>query len=212
MRLLAILMSPKNVYALAVVLLSVIFSSDAFADLRSDNFNDNSQSSTWKKYEQNPDACWINEVNQRLEVTSNVEAFARPALYITKDYGFIPTDDFQVKIDFYNSLVSWNWNEIFIGIGFKDELDNFDEDYIYLGAGCDMNYPGFWCELIRDRQAVDSSWKTRSSNSGTFYISYDASQDRLYLSDIGYGSINAWKTFDLTPFLVPLRNGVSGVN
>ena len=164
------------------------------ADLRSDNFNDNSQGPTWKKLEQNPPNCWVDETNNRLEVRATGLALDMDALYGSY-WDLIPTDDFQVKVSFYNSVVSWNWNEVYIGIGFRKHLENFGQDYIYIAAGCNEDYPVFWYEHVEDGNTVTGNWKTRSSNSGTLYITYDANQDELYLSDSGYGSGSSWKTF-----------------
>lgn len=182
----------KACFSMAILIVPVGL---AGAGLRSDNFNDNSQAATWKKFEENPDSCWVNEINQRLEITANGDASDRGALYVPNNWGFVTTADFQVKVDFYNSIVSSNWNEVYIGIGYGYHLDNFNDDYIYLAAGCDDNYPVFWSEYVEDQNTVAGYWKTRSSNSGTLYISYDASEDKLYLSDSGYGSASAWKIF-----------------
>jgi hypothetical protein len=166
----------------------------AAADLRSDNFDDNSQAATWKKLEQDPVNCAVAETNNRLEVLANGNAIDMDAIYASK-WNLMPDQNFQVKVDFFNNVNSWLWNEVYIGIGYKKEVDTFDQDYIYLAAGCDENYLVFWYEHVEDGASVTSNWKTRSSASGTLYISYDTSKDELYLSDTGYGSANAWKTF-----------------
>jgi hypothetical protein len=166
----------------------------AKADLRSDNFNDNSQAATWKKLEQDPPNCWVDETNSRLEVRATGLASDMDALYVSH-WDIIPTDDFQVKVSFYNSVVSWTWNEVYIGIGFRKLLENFEQDYIYIAAACDEDFPVFWYERVENGSSVTGNWKSRFSNSGTLYISYNATQDELYLSDTGYGSGNSWKTF-----------------
>jgi hypothetical protein len=37
-------------------------------------------------------------------------------------------------------------------------------------------------------------WTARGCDNGTLYLSYDAAADELYLSSIGYGPANAWRT------------------
>ena len=187
-------MKRTTLYMLPAVIMFVGTCGIANADLRSDNFNDNSQGATWRKVEQDPGNCWVDETNNRLEVRATGSAWDRDALYAS-NWDLIPTDNFQVKVSFYNSVVSWDWNEVYIGIGFRKHLENFNQDYIYLAAGCDENYLAFWYEHVEDGHPVIGNWKSRSSNSGTLYISYDASKDELYLSDTGYGSANSWKTF-----------------
>ena len=108
-----------------------------------------------------------------------------PALYIANDWGFLPTADFSYKVDFhYSSTVS---GSVLLGIG-KDE-----ENDVWLEAGYEES--AFFCwDAIVGGFAIDANEESRSSNDGTLYISYDASEDDLYVSDIGYGAGDAWGT------------------
>jgi len=187
-------MESTRMFVLLVAFASAGICGAARADLRWDNFDDNSQGPTWLKLEQDSLNCGIDERNGRLELTANGWAWERDALYVST-WSFVPVYDFQVKVDFYNEVVSGRWNEVYIGVGYRRHLEDFDEDYVYLAAGCDDDTAGFWYEEVRDGNTVAAGWKARLSNSGTLYISYSASHDELYVSDTGYGSANAWKTF-----------------
>lgn len=187
-------MKLKSYYLLTSIFMLVGICGVANADLRSDNFNDNTQGTMWKLLEEDSDDIWLEETNKRLEARATSEAYREIAAYLSNDWGFVTAENFQVKIGFYYDRVSWDWGEVGIGIGFGDNVENFRKDYISIGAGCDENYPVFYYEVVTDSNVIESGWTARVSNRGVLYVSYDARGDNLYLSTTGYGSANAWKT------------------
>lgn len=52
----------------------------------------------------------------------------------------------------------------------------------------------FYAAVVTDGSESAAGQKDKAIDSGTLYISYDASQDELYLSDTGYGEANSWVT------------------
>jgi len=181
-----------------IVFLVVGFSGLAEAALPSDNFNDNSKGEMWNWYWLNggPSTIWLDETNQRLEVRATSGTTDDTAVYGSVDWGVVTTEDFQMKIDFNHSVITLEGSGVFLTIIQNFDFLDFPEtgNYISLGAGCDESYQIFWYERATNFIVDESDWKFRSSNTGTLYISYDSSQDKLYLSDTGYGSGNAWKT------------------
>ena len=164
--------------------------------LPSDSFNDNSMdTSLWNLYEDDHNNAWLDETNQRLEFRSTADANDTAALYIANDWGFLPTADFSFKVDFHYSSLP---GSVLLGIR-KDEESGANE--VWLEAGYNVNDPcAYFCwDAIVDGNMVYGGdigeyIKSRSLDDGTLYISYDASEDELYLSDTGYWANDAWGT------------------
>ena len=160
----------------------------AQASWDSDNFNDNTRDPMWILYEENPGRCWLQEINNRLEVRATVSADDVVALYVSS-WKLDVNHDFSLKLNFHYSRVSWNDGWVLIGL--TPDLTNPRNTYAEAEAGCDENQPYFWYKLVEDGVSSDSDWMLRSSNDGTVYISYSANNDELYVSTSGYWSGNA---------------------
>lgn len=175
----------EKLIAICVVAGMMVFVTSVAYALPSDNFNDNTMDTLWNLYEDDPSNAWLDETSERLEFRSTASAYDVPALYIANDWGFLPTADFSFKVDFhYSSTIS---GSVLLGIG-KDE-----ENDVWLEAGYEESAFSCWDALV-DGSAIDANEKSRSLDDGTLYISYDASEDDLYVSDIGYGAGDAWGT------------------
>lgn len=174
----------KLITICAVVGLMVFVTSVAYA-LPSDNFNDDSRNtSMWNLYEEDNSKAWLDETSARLEFRSTASANDVAALYISNGWGLLTTSDFSFKVDFhYSSTVS---SSVLLGVA-KDEAND-----VWLEAGYGDGSAYFCWDAIVNDSAIDANEKLRSSDAGTLYISYDASEDELYVSDIGYWSTDAW--------------------
>ena len=175
----------KKLIAICVVVGMMVFATSAAYALPSDDFNNSTMDTLWTLYEDDPDNAWLDETSGRLEFCSTASADDAVALYIANDWGFLPTSDFSFKVDFhYDSTASAS---VLLGLG-KDE-----ENDVWLDAGYEES--AFFCwDAIAGGSIIDANEKSRSSNDGILYISYDASEDDLYVSDSGYGAGNAWGT------------------
>jgi hypothetical protein len=157
-----------------------------------DSFNDNSMdTSLWNLYEDDHNNAWLDETNQRLEMRSTADANDTAALYIANDWGFLPTADFSFKVDFhYSSTVP---GSVLLGIR-KDEENDANEVWLEAGYGEDDSAYFCWDAIVDGSIFYGEYIKSRSLDDGTLYISYDASEDELYLSDTGYWANDAWGT------------------
>jgi hypothetical protein len=175
----------KLITICAVVALMVITTSAAYAALPSDNFNDNSRNtSMWNLYEEDNSEAWLDETSARLEFRSTASADDLAALYISNNWGLLTTSDFSFKVDFhYSSTVS---SSVLLGVA-KDEAND-----VWLEAGYRDGSAYFCWDAIVGDSVIDANEKLRSSDDGILYISYDESEDELYVSDIGYWSTDAW--------------------
>ncbi len=185
-----------------VLLLMAVTTSVAYAALKSDDFNDTSRdTSMWNLYEDNHSKAWLNETGGRLEFRSTADA-DNGANYIANGWGLLPTNDFSLKIDFHHISTSGPLNSdscvylALIGDG---------SNYLTLEAGCYENnegtHPYFYHErgiagLNGDDFEIDQEEKVRTIDDGTLYISYDVSEDKLYLSYAGYWATNEWITIE----------------
>ena len=179
----------------AVAGLMAFATSAAYAVLPSDNFNDNSRdTSMWNLYQDDPCNAWLDETGGRLEFHSTASADDVVALYIANDWGFLPTADFSFNVDFHYSSTSGppgSDASVMFGLG-KDE-----NNYVTIDAGNWVDggaHPYFYYEQVTGGSEVAEGEKARGLIDGTLYISYDASEDDLYLSDTGYWSGAAWVT------------------
>ncbi len=183
----------------------------ALAVPRNDDFNDNLQNLMWGRFgvvrdiyqpwfsaNGGPGHIDVNEINQRLEVRATSSADDEVAVYGSLDWSVMTTKDFQMKIDFFHNAAgaASKYSLVFIGIIYDFDFLLFPERYNYveLAAGYQGSYSIFYYEQGGQNTPDNNDWKLRYSNNGTLYISYDSTLDRLYLSDTGYGSANAWKT------------------
>ena len=168
--------------------------------LPADDFNDNSaDTSLWDLY-QLDSTVWADETNQRLEFRSTGDGDGGAAGYFANGWGLSPTHDFSLKVDFhFFSLPSGLANtdsaiQFALNMGWNND--------IIIETGCGSNEEGtayhsfFYCAI--ENRDDDSEYikgeKERYTDDGTLYISYDANEDKLYLSDIGYWAANAWIT------------------
>ena len=175
----------KKLTTICAVAAVMIFGTSMAYALPSDNFDNNSIDTTlWTLYEDDHSSAWLDETGGRLEFRSTASAYDLAA-YIANDWGFLPTVDFSFKVNFhYDSTASAS---VFLGIGKDGEND------VWLDAGYEES--AFFCwEAIVNGSIIDEVEKARGSTDGTLYISYNASEDDLYVSDTGYGSGAAWGT------------------
>jgi len=198
--------------------LMVFTTSVAYAAIKTDDFNDNSRNtSVWNLYQGFPDV-WLDETNQRLEMYSTTSA-NDAALYFANNWGFQPTDDFSLKVDFHYDSTGPRGSDACVRLGLYKDWDN----YLEVAAGCWVGgetFPYFYYEVTDDSKVEEEGEKARGTDDGTLYISYDAAADELYLSDTGYGAGNAWVTIPgllqgkwggdiVGPFLSGWSRGVS---
>ena len=177
----------------AVVWVMVLVTSATYAvpaTLPSDNFDDNTTNTTlWSPYQTNPGDAWLDETSQRLEfrTTAGADDDAM-AFYLPNWWGFAATENFSFRVDFhYGSTVS---GSVFLGLA-KDEDNGVLLDAVYYGDNASFYWDG-----DSDGIEIGEGLKARDQDDGTLYISYNATTDDLYLSDIGYWAVNAWVTLE----------------
>ncbi len=154
-----------------------------------DDFNDNAQGTIWQYYGDNLSGCWLEEVNERLELRSTAKALGVPAFYLSDDWRLDPTADFSFKVSFHYGLL--NDGAGWVSVGLTPDADDPDVQHVQFGAGCTRLYPHLWYEVF-DEGREQINFADRRLDDGVLYVSYDAALDELYLSDAGYGGKDAW--------------------
>lgn len=157
-----------------------------------DSFSDNQQGLLWNMYVENPETCWVEETNERLELRATSQAADEWAGYVADSWRLNPADDFAIRIDFHHDLDSRN--EVGISLGITPTPEDLDGRRVIIGVGCVDRFSYFWYEK-KNNLAVNSSYYWRGFTDGTLYISYNAEKDELYLGDAGYEAEDAWATF-----------------
>lgn len=174
-------------------IIMVLSVQNAYA-LPSDNFDDNSRdASLWNCYEDNPSNAWLEETNGRLEFQSIVEGDDVAAFYYSNGWGLSLAENFSLKIEFHHKLddfEAYNDTSVSFGLGIDSE------NSIIIGAGYFDDLSDLWYELTTDDEDVEGDFIERTIETGFFYISYDASDEELYLSTTGYGQDDAWVTIE----------------
>jgi len=163
--------------------------------LPSDDFNDNGRAAMWEIYNSgDPENCWLAESNQRLEVRSTTGANSEDTGYVSYKWKVDAVSNFSFKVNFYyNPATSGEGDgRVFIHLG--PSLTDVYSIHVDFSAGRDVYSPYFYCEVVdpclgpTDIHRID-----RTEDDGTLYVSYNATNDELYLSYTGYGSPNAWQ-------------------
>jgi len=188
---------------LIIICVATAMTSAAYA-LPSDDFNDNSMNtSLWNLYQESPNV-WLDETNERLEIRSTADANGEVADYYANGWGFSTANNFSFRAYFHCNWPSEPGYSDFINILLglvKSRVVpvTVRNNSVAIVAGYYVDEygiePYFHCgKFTNDGTYVVEGQKTRSQDNGILYISYDASKDELYLSDIGYWAANAWVT------------------
>jgi hypothetical protein len=155
-----------------------------------ETFDDNAKNSMWATYVQDPNHCWIAEVNQHLELRANPAPEAVFAAYLSQAWRLDPTQDFSMKVEAYFRPRADATGRL--GLGLTPNPDEPCTRHVSIGLGCVGGTAQYWYEK-QEGLLVDSSRSERFKDTVTLYVSYDASADLLFLSDSGYGAEEAWK-------------------
>jgi hypothetical protein len=157
-----------------------------------DNFDDNKMGKLWKTYIEDPN-CVVKETNKRLELSAKAptkmpNTFAG---YIGDGWWIDPKTDFSMKVDIFYDLVTMPGGWISFGLTPNRQAPR--EQYVSLGIGSANRGQTYW-EEWRDGMDIRWDFTSRVKSLVTLYISYNAVEDVLYLSDYGYGSENVWQS------------------
>jgi lysophospholipase L1-like esterase len=152
----------------------------------------------------------VEEVSQRLELRTHGYAQNCSAFYTANGWRLDIAGDFAVRIDYHYSYVSIA--EGWVGMSIGD-----DANYVLISAGSDGGQSYFYYDAVVGGDEI-SEQEPRTSNDGTFYISYVAATKTFYLSNTGFGIENAyvWNAPDPTngqwarPVYVSIGGGSSG--
>lgn len=180
----------KNINLLICIVLALTSCVYGADPVLSDDFNDNSRGSIWERFCLDNENCWVEEINQQLELratgTGDIAAF-----YIAKGWVLDPSQDFSIEIDFSHNLISSGYTDVMIVLSHSNDYEN---NHMQFSASSYNNDPNFYYGLVEDGNQTDELWSERIGNTGVLYVSYDTNLDELYLSHTGYGSSNALKT------------------
>ncbi len=159
--------------------------------LGKDDFEDGKAEPQWQPFEPSAAELCVQEANGRLELNAPGEPAGTYAFYVSKGWTIDPTQDFSMKVDFHFSEKTAG--EAYVMMRLVPDPNAPLSQYVDMAAGCQdggLIYTG--------RQAVAGSWGSwvaaRAAASGTLYLSYDAQNNLLYRSFVGYGAKNAWRT------------------
>jgi len=156
-----------------------------------DSFDDNQKGKLWNVYQEDPNG-WVIEANKRLEFGAAADVNGAFAGYVGGKWWIDPNHDFSMKVDLHYDLVTYGEGRLTFGL--TPDPEDPRNQYISLGIGCVNRYPSYWHEWKEDYEIRwDSAGRVRDDV--TMYMSYQAFTDELYVSDVGYGSENAWQTF-----------------
>ncbi|MBP7051906.1 MAG: hypothetical protein KBE65_12905 [Phycisphaerae bacterium] len=157
----------------------------------SDDFDDNALSDSWAISGDDLTNCLLTERNQRLELLTTWKSRGFAAYCAADDWQIDPSGDFSFRVDFHYDLVTEESG--WISFGIAPDVNNLDVRYVRVGVGCSEQKPYIWHETSDSKLSQFRSM-IRGQSGGTFYLSYDAALDKLYISDRGYGRENAWVT------------------
>ncbi len=156
-----------------------------------DTFDDNVKGAMWRALADDPNNCTVKEINQRLELQATNRAVNASAGFVSSGWRLDPARDFSMRVDFHYDLMSsaGGW----VSLGVTPEIKDPWEKHAAIGVGCADGYAHYWYRK-QAGLSVRSGSAGRSRADGTFYISYNAETDELYLGLADYGPDDAWLT------------------
>lgn len=154
-----------------------------------DTFDDDIKGVMWRVLADDPNNCTVKEINQRLELQSTNRTANASAGFVSSGWRLDPRQDFSMRADFHYDLTSipGGW----VSLGVTPQVGDPWEQNGVIGVGCADGYAHYWYRK-QAGFAVYSSSAQRTRTNGTFYISYDAETDELYLGLAAYGVDDAW--------------------
>ncbi|MFW6118722.1 MAG: tectonin domain-containing protein [Planctomycetota bacterium] len=152
-----------------------------------DNFNDNSQGALWGLLEDAPTEVWLAETQGRLELRSDGSSSQmQGSFYVGNAWALDTWNDFAFRAD-------WDFTAGGGGAGALDLTivaappQGFCSLGLLAGADGSVDFAMASGETFGQEDIEDAV--ERDVDSGTVYVSYDTSADRLSLSGNGY-----WRT------------------
>jgi hypothetical protein len=157
----------------------------------SDDFEDSEPWPLWQAYEPQPNLVCLQETNGRLELyVPEVTAYSVSAVYLSSDWALDGSQDFCVSVDY--CFDGSSAGEALVSISVAPSVETPVSRRVELAAGC-LDGESVYCGKRADG-GFATWWAARGSDRGTLYLSYDAAGDHLYLSYVGFGPANAWRT------------------
>ncbi len=173
---------------------SLALTSTAPRVLFSDDFDDNSLSGSWRLAGDDLATCRVEETGKRLELTAAAGTSRLSAFCLGNGWGLDATKEFSFRVDYHYILAAQQDGGIAVRLATSDS--DLHAGYLEFGAGAGASYPYFWHEAA-DGDTRRSSYVRRSQESGSLYVSYDATCNELYLGTGGYGKEKALVTTTL---------------
>ena len=153
-----------------------------------DDFEDGKPKPLWQAPEPS-DRAGLRETNGRLEAL--VPAGGDSAAYRSSGWTLDGSQDFSLRVD--SHFTASGMGEGWVSIILTPSLAAPIGPHVELTAGCLDNDP-VHASTRADGLGFAIWWTARGSDNNTLYLSYDAAPDELYLSYVGYGPANAWRT------------------
>jgi alpha-tubulin suppressor-like RCC1 family protein len=169
---------------------SLALTSETGTATLADNFNDNQPGNLWRFMADDPANCWLQEVNERLELRATGQARMTAAYYIGNGWQIDPRKDFAFRIDFHCSLRTERTGRVFVGL--TPDVGDLKKRHVEFGVGCGKLQPYLWLEAPDGRVPLVEIADRRQED-GVLYVWYEARADTLYVSTVGYGARNVWR-------------------
>ena len=152
-----------------------------------DNFDDNTQATTWSLLEDEPAKLWLDETNQRLELRALAPTSTHiDALYISNGTtGFrLKTDsDFQITIDYSFDTFAGAPGTIALDLGIGRDLAGTDSATVAYARSSSLGAVGLLGAAFRVNDAQTEILLGAAAYTGTFSITYTSATDRLTLGN-----------------------------
>jgi len=170
---------------------SLALTSNAPKAVLSDDFDDNRLSGSWRLVGDDLANCRMEETRQRLELTATAAAGPVSTFCLGNGWGLDTAKDFSFRVDYHYALTGNEDGGVAVLLATNE--NDIHMGYLQFGAGACISYPYFWHEST-DATTRKSCFVRRSQESGSLYVSYDATRNELYLSGAGYGLEDALVT------------------
>lgn len=201
-------LSPSALLAISVIIDNAAPAPGSEGAVLVEDFNDNSRSALWRELEPSDEAIEVAERNARLEFNLKRRIGKRAeAGFVADGWAISLQQDFRLRLNWRLNSAGTNVSDI--GVGLALVMDGSTTtggiyDGVRYSAAGGEDGAVFALQSAFDGEPAENSSSERRTATGTFYVWYSATEDRIRLSRVGFS--------DPTPRVINGARAASGVN
>jgi hypothetical protein len=156
-----------------------------------DSFDDNAMGRLWYLDATDANSVWLEEVDNHLDLRSTASAAGARAQYVSSYWKLDATADFSLQVNYHFTPVTAQ--QAWLSVRLTPSASAGDANHMDFDVGSSGGSSRLRYEAANSGSVLAQDSTSRTAESGTLYISYDADADELYVSSTAAGRAHAWK-------------------